>query len=183
MQRAFLTWLMITVSLPLFGSGELSLTIGTEGLVRKQGLMVYNNELLSGYTYELYTNGNTKLKTHWVNGKRHGKQLSWFENGKIKEIRFYKNNRKDDQHQGWFGDGTPRFEYNFIDGQYHGSSKEWYPDGSIASEHNYEMGKESGTQKVYEANGQIRANYVVKDGYRYGLVGSKNCITSPTAQL
>ncbi len=183
MQRTFLSWFIITAWLPLFGSGELSLTIGTEDLVRKNGLMVYKNERFSGYTYELYSTGNIKLKTHWVNGMRQGKQLSWFANGNIKEVRFYNNNRKEGRHQGWFVNGTPRFEYHFIDGKYHGSFKEWYPDGSIAAELNFDMGKESGTQKVYEANGQIRANYVVKEGYRYGLVGSKNCITSPTTQL
>ena len=183
MQRFFLSIFIMAVWIPLFGNGELSLIEGTEDLERKRGLMVYKNELFSGYTYELYSSKSIKSKTHWVNGKRHGKQISWFENGKIKEVRYYKNNRKDGHHQGWFADGTPRFEYNFIDSQYHGSFKEWYPNGSIAAEHHYDMGKESGSQKVYEANGQIRANYVVKDGYRYGLVGSKNCITSPTAQL
>ena len=183
MLRSLITIIVVATWIPLLGSGELSLTLGEEGLERKRGLMFYQNQLFTGYTYELHDNGNTKLKYRWINGKRQGKQISWYDNGQIKEIRFYKNNKKDGHHQGWFANGTPRFEYHFIDGQYHGSYREWYPDGTIAAEHNYEMGQEAGTQKVYELGGQIRANYFVKDGYRYGLVGSKNCITSPTSQL
>ena len=183
MLRILILGLFLAYCLPLLGSGELSLHLGTEGLERKRGLMFYQNQLFTGYTYEHYSSGNVKSKTHWVKGKRQGKQTSWFENGQIKEVRFYQNNKKNGHHQGWFEDGTLRFEYHFVAGVYHGGFKQWYPDGSIAAEHHFDMGEESGSQKVYEANGQIRANYVVKDGYRYGLVGSKNCITSPTAQL
>ena len=183
MKRALLLFSLTIFYLPLVGSGESSLLKETEGLERKRGLMYFQNQLFTGYTYELHSNGRIKFKTRWINGKRQGKQISWFDNGQIKEIRYYKNNKKDGQHWGWFADGSPRFEYHFINGLYHGTYKEWYPDGSPAAEHNYDMGKESGSQKIYELNGQIRANYVVKDGYRYGLVGSKNCITSPTSQL
>lgn len=182
MTRSLLAIILLAAWLPLFGNGERSLTIGEKGFERKRGLMFFEDQVYTGYTYELHENGNTKLKTRWIAGKRHGKQISWFENGQIKEVRFYKNNKKEGHHQGWFEDGTPRFEYHFIDGKYHGSFKQWYPDGAIAAEHNYEMGLEAGPQKVFELDGQIRANYFVKNGYRYGLVGSKNCITSPTSQ-
>ena len=40
---------------------------------------------------------------------------------------------------------------------------------------NYYNGKEQGSQKVWYNNGKIKSNYVVKDGRRYGLLGTKNC--------
>lgn len=183
MRYTTLLVLLITLSQSLLGNGELSLSTDTGGLERKRGLLYFNNQLFSGYTYELHLNGNTKSKTHWVNGQRDGKQISWYEDGQMKALRIYKNHRKHGLHQGWYHNGSLRFEYQFAEGVYHGSYKEWYSDGSPASERNYIHGNESGAQKVYELNGQVRANYVVKDGHRYGLVGSKNCITSPTSQL
>ena len=38
------------------------------------------------------------------------------------------------------------------------------------------MGYEEGSQKAWWQNGVIRANYVVKNGRRYGLIGLKLCM-------
>jgi antitoxin component YwqK of YwqJK toxin-antitoxin module len=41
---------------------------------------------------------------------------------------------------------------------------------------NYQKGHEEGEQKWWYDNGKIKANYIIKDGRRYGLLGTKNCI-------
>ena len=40
----------------------------------------------------------------------------------------------------------------------------------------YYKGYESGGQKVWYPNGLIKSNYIMKNGRRYGLLGTKNCI-------
>ena len=96
----------------------------------------------------------------------------------LAEERQYKQGLKVGRHRGFWRDGSLKFEYNYNDkGMYHGSFKEWYRNGQQLREFNYIEGKENGAQKMWLMNGNIRANYVVKDGERYGLIGLKKCYT------
>lgn len=180
MERLVYIPILILPCTLVFAFGEADVVIDHPQLERKQGLLYYDGSLFSGYTFETYAEGVLKSRTRWVNGKRQGKSTKWYENGIIKEVRSYENNRKNGKHLGYYPDGTKRFEYHFLDSQYHGCYREWYPDGSPSALRFYKFGVEDGLQKMFEADGSIRANYVVKDGYRYGLVGSRNCITTPT---
>jgi antitoxin component YwqK of YwqJK toxin-antitoxin module len=75
-----------------------------------------------------------------------------------------------------FRSGQPQFEFYFEDGEYHGVAKEWYQNGQAYRTFHYEHGYEQGSQKMWWENGIIRANYVVKNGRRYGLIGLKLCM-------
>ena len=39
----------------------------------------------------------------------------------------------------------------------------------------YIDGKEVGSQKLWQEDGRIKANYEVKNGERFGLIGLKKC--------
>jgi antitoxin component YwqK of YwqJK toxin-antitoxin module len=41
---------------------------------------------------------------------------------------------------------------------------------------NYKKGHEDGQQQWWYDNGKIKANYIIKNGRRYGLRGTKKCI-------
>ena len=41
----------------------------------------------------------------------------------------------------------------------------------------YAPGHEAGSQRMWYADGTLRANYVARDGRRYGLMGAKGCVT------
>ena len=41
----------------------------------------------------------------------------------------------------------------------------------------YVDGKEAGAQRMWNEDGTLRANYVIKEGRRFGLLGSKPCAT------
>jgi antitoxin component YwqK of YwqJK toxin-antitoxin module len=41
---------------------------------------------------------------------------------------------------------------------------------------NYEAGIEVGQQRQWYDDGSVRSNYVMKNGRRFGLLGTKNCI-------
>jgi antitoxin component YwqK of YwqJK toxin-antitoxin module len=40
----------------------------------------------------------------------------------------------------------------------------------------YKKGYEEGLQQFYYDNGKVKANYFMKAGRRYGLLGTKNCV-------
>lgn len=64
-----------------------------------------------------------------------------------------------------------------MDGELQGIANEWYRNGQPYKAFHYKMGYENGSQKMWWENGIIRANYVVKQGRRYGLIGLKLCMT------
>ncbi len=39
----------------------------------------------------------------------------------------------------------------------------------------YAMGHESGLQQLWQSDGALYANYIVREGRKYGLTGTKEC--------
>ena len=78
---------------------------------------------------------------------------------------------------GWWPDGRVHFVYEYRDGLLHGRSREWYPSGALWREQQYDAGHEAGLQRLFWEDGRIRASYVVRDNRRYGLMGSKGCVS------
>ena len=86
--------------------------------------------------------------------------LSNLKNGK--QIAYWENNKK-------------KFEFTAKDDAYEGELKEWAFNGTLTHLAHYVNGQEEGSQKLWYDNGKIRANYVIKNGKRFGLLGTKNC--------
>ena len=87
----------------------------------------------------------------------------------------YISGKKNGVHRGWWTSGSRKFEYTFVDDLNEGVAKEWFEDGTPLRVFNYVNGKEEGGQEMWYADGSIRANYVVRNGRRYGLIGAKPC--------
>lgn len=118
------------------------------------------------------------LETTYQNGLKHGTEKRWHVNGVQTQERFYTKGVKTGLHKGWWPSGSEKFSYQFNDhGEHHGKLIEWYENGDTFQRFNYVNGKEEGAQKMWKSDGRIRANYVVKDGERYGLIGLKRCYT------
>ena len=88
-----------------------------------------------------------------------------------------RKNKKEGKHIGFWEDGKPKFEFYFTKGEHDGMANEWYSNGQAYKAFHYTMGYENGSQKMWWENGVIRANYAVKQGRRYGLIGLKLCMT------
>ncbi len=157
--------------------GAHAMDLSDPDLQRVRGVMLYQGSPYTGEIKESYPDGSPKSRSQWANGQRHGISYAWHANGQLSERRPYNENRKHGQHLGWYSDGTPKFVLNFKRGVYHGRCQEWYSDGSPYLDCNYVEGQELGSQQSWQRDGSINANYVVKDGHRYGLVGSKECIS------
>ena len=91
------------------------------------------------------------------------------------EQRNYLNGRKNGKQIAYWENGNKKFEFIAKDDAYEGEMKEWNIEGKLIHLANFKNGQENGTQKMWYDNGKIRANYVIIDGKRYGLLGTKNC--------
>ncbi len=151
-------------------------------LERVNGILYFGSAPFSGYVVETYSNGQLKSKVGWLNGKRDGLSELWHPDGSKRERREYSENRKTGNHLGWYEDGTLKFDLNLKDGAYHGLCRQWYSNGQLATELNFVEGEEVGSQRSWNYQGELQGNYVVRRGHRYGLIGSKSCLTVGMAE-
>ena len=147
-----------------------------KGFALHQDTLFYNDIKYSGFVYTLYNAKDTMQIAGFLNGVEEGVQKKWYLNKQIASERFYRAGKKIGKHLGYWENGQPQFEFYFENGEYHGIAKEWYQNGQAYRSFHYEHGYEQGSQKMWWENGIIRANYVVKNGRRYGLIGLKLCM-------
>ncbi len=172
--------LLFLVVILLVGCGEEMQTLpkNSSDLQLENGVLFYKAEPFEGILFEKYEDRSFKKQISYTNGRKNGIEEWWHKNGQLSQKRYYSKGIKVKKHQGWWEDGRPKFEYHFNEeGAYHGKRKEWYRNGQIVRDFNYFDGKEVGKQRMWTDAGKIRANYEVKDGERYGLIGLKKCYT------
>ena len=142
-----------------------------------QDTVFFQEKKFSGTIFNLYPNGDTSMTAHYFNGLEHGILKKWYPNKQLAESRSFQAGKKEGKHIGFWEDGKPKFEFYFTKGEHDGIANEWYSNGQAYKAFHYTMGYETGSQKMWWENGVIRANYVVKQGRRYGLIGLKLCMT------
>lgn len=157
---------------------EIDRSIEAVNIDQKNGVLHYQAVPFTGVLVGKHSNSELKTKTEYTDGLKHGKSYTWYADGQLQTKRVFNKGVKTGMHQGWWERGERKFTYYFNDsGQYEGSVKEWYKSGDVYRDLNYKNGKENGSQQVWKSDGRIRANYVVVDGERYGLIGLKRCYT------
>lgn len=133
------------------------------------------NSFYSGFLYSLNEAGDTIMVRGYFNGLPEGRQLNWHDNRQLAEERFYINGMKEGLQQGWWPDGKSKFHFNAKQDVYEGEFKEWYASGLLAKLFHYVNGQEEGSQRLWWDNGTVRANYIIRNGKKYGLIGMKIC--------
>ncbi len=142
-----------------------------------QGVLLYKDKPFSGNQYANYVNGDTAKIVSYLIGKEEGWSKIWYESGMLAEQRYYIKGKKEGEHKAWWPDGKPKFLYNFKNDEHDGIQQDWHANGKLAEVFNYQNGHEEGQQQMWFDDGSIKANYVVKDGRRFGLPGVKNCVS------
>lgn len=146
-------------------------------LQNEAGIFTHNRQPFTGTVYSLLPNQrDTMAVGSFIDGKEDGEWRRYFAAGQLMEKRFYSAGKKAGVYEAWWPDGRQRLLYHFSDGEYEGACEDWAENGVLISEMNYHRGHEDGPQKQWYDNGKIKANYVIKDGRRYGLLGTKNCV-------
>ncbi|MEI6264615.1 MAG: toxin-antitoxin system YwqK family antitoxin [Sphingobacteriia bacterium] len=150
----------------------------SDSSIRNQnGILYQKNQLFTGRIYGLYpSSADTAAIQEFENGLENGEWKKWYPGHQIKEIRFFENGKKIGLYTIYWENGKKQLEYHFVNDEYEGLCREWNEAGNITREMNYVKGHEEGSQKWWYDNGKIKANYVIINGRRFGLLGTKNCV-------
>lgn len=134
-----------------------------------------NKHKYSGFLFELDSNWDTISSEGYINGQLSGICRKWYPNKKLLEERMYAGGKKNGKQLAYWENGNKRFEFMSENDAYEGELSEWTFDGKLTHLAHYKDGQEDRSQKLWYDNGKIRANYVIINGKRYGLLGTKNC--------
>lgn len=145
------------------------------GLEFCRDTLLHKKAKFSGVIFQLYQNGDTAANIQYLNGMQDGIVTKWYPNRQLMETRNFVNGKKNGMQIAYFENGNKKFEFKAVNDTYEGEMKEWNIDGKLIHLATYKNGQEEGIQKMWYDNGKIRANYVMKNGKRYGLLGTKNC--------
>jgi antitoxin component YwqK of YwqJK toxin-antitoxin module len=143
----------------------------------EKGLLIINNKPFSGRLFSFFdASKDTAELISYVNGKENGEWKKFYPSGNIKEKRFFEHGQKTGEYMAWWENGNEQLHYFFEADEYEGTCKEWNVEGKLVKVMNYKRGHEEGHQQWWYDNGKVKANYIIKEGRRYGLLGTKNCI-------
>ncbi len=146
-------------------------------LQNSNGIFMNGGRPFTGIIYSLSPSKRDTLAVEgFSQGREDGEWKKYFTNRQLAEQRFYAAGKKTGTYAAWWPNGKQRLLYHFADGEYEGSCTDWNESGLLISNMNYSKGYESGSQQQFYDNGKIKANYIMKDGRRYGLLGTKNCV-------
>lgn len=144
-------------------------------LIPEEGLTYLDELPYTGYALQQYANGERASLTAYLNGKKHGTQIKWFEDGDISAVSEYHHGKLEGTSSTWWRNGNLRTVSAFSDGVAHGTQRQYYESGALFKEINLDRGIESGMQRSWRENGKIYNNYEARDGRIYGLKRSKLC--------
>jgi antitoxin component YwqK of YwqJK toxin-antitoxin module len=145
-------------------------------LENRNGIVYNEGKLFSGNVIELDDANDTVAISGFYKGREHGQWKRFYPGGTLEEVRYFNKGVKTKALTHWWQNGQLQLICSFKNGEYDGILKEWNEKGQLTKEMHYKNGYEDGSQKMYYDNGKIRSNYVVKDGQRIGLLGTKNCV-------
>jgi antitoxin component YwqK of YwqJK toxin-antitoxin module len=146
-------------------------------LYNRNGILYKNNAPFSGKIFQLdAVTKDTLLTAAYYKGKEQGEWKRFYANGQLAERRYFEDGVKVKTLTRWWQNGTLQLTCTFANGEYDGTLQEWNENGGLVQQMHYTNGREEGSQKMYYDNGKIRSNYIVKDGKRTGLLGTKNCV-------
>ncbi len=156
--------------LPLFNSAQLQLGVDN-------GLVTQNGTPFTGIVYSLQENKkDTAEIVGFRQGREDGNWKKFYSGGRLASTRFFNEGKKTGDYRAWWPNGRLQLFYHFEDGEYNGVCREWNEEGQLVKEMQYKNGYEDGPQKQFYDDGKVRSNYVMVNGKRYGLLGTKNCV-------
>ncbi len=141
---------------------------------KHQDTVYYRQHFFTGFQFSLFPNGDTAFINSYFNGVEEGIQKKWYANKQLAEERFYINGKKEGMQKGWWPDSKPKFAFDTENNEYSGEFKEWYASGLLGKQFHYVNGYEEGSERLWWDNGTVRANYVIRNGRKYGFNRFKN---------
>jgi hypothetical protein len=144
------------------------------GVSRDGALWLFSGKPITGVLKRMAQDGVESL---WplLNGQVHGQVTSRFASGQRRAEATFVNGQAQGLHRAWWPNGLLQSEQSFKDDKPDGVLRTWYASGRPYQSHHYMQGQEEGPQRVWFEDQRLRANYVVRDGRRYGNIGTVSC--------
>lgn len=154
---------------------EIYLSMSSNEITWNQDTLYCRGKKYSGYAYTLYPGNDTASVFGYWQGLQEGVAKKWHANRRLAEYRTYVSGKKEGIHTAWWPNGGPKFMFAVSNDAYTVDLKEWNSEGVLVKWFHYKNGQEMGSQKLWWDDGSIRANYVIRNGKKYGLIGVKLC--------
>jgi antitoxin component YwqK of YwqJK toxin-antitoxin module len=156
---------------------EISLSSTDAGLYRVNGIVYRKNSPYTGSIITLFPGtSDTSLIERFLAGKEHGVWRKFYLSHRLKETRLFRDGKKVGDLIIYWENGNRQLHYVFDNDEYEGICREWNEAGMLTREMGYHLGHEAGAQKWWYDNGKIKSNYIISNGRRFGLLGTKNCV-------
>jgi antitoxin component YwqK of YwqJK toxin-antitoxin module len=153
------------------------LNADTANTSNRNGVLYQNDSIFNGTIVSFYKGTNDTAEiANYKNGKEDGEWRKYYSNKTLKEKRQFTNGLKTGELFSWWENGNKRLHSFFEADEYSGICREWNENGLLVKQMNYLKGHEEGAQQWWYDDGKIKANYIIKEGRRFGLLGTKNCI-------
>ena len=141
--------------------------IDIDKLLERGGLLYAPNKEkpFTGSVFDLFDNGQYKLKGRYRSGLKHGKWTWWNYNGeKRKEVIWQNGKEISTKEWEYFKNGLKSKERKYKDGEKDGKWLKWYANGQKESEENYKVGVIDDEWIEWYENGQKKIEKKYKNG-------------------
>lgn len=153
------------------------LVVNSEEISRNaRGELTYKDKLFTGEVVSYHTPEQLASSDQYVDGRRQGYSIHWFENGiKASEI-YYERGRREGFARSWWSGGTLKSKTFYIDGKKEGEVWSWYQSGAKYKRTHFSQGRPTGIQQAWRENGDLFSNFEYKNGRVYGLNKADTCM-------
>lgn len=125
-----------------------------------------NNDTVSVAFYTI--KGKLESKGFFIDKKRVGKWVYFFENGNMMSEEIYNNGQLEGKVVNYYPNKKPTEITFYKSGVKEGLSQKFSSDGVLIEEVTYKNGKLNGLAKYFELNGNLKEKGLYKDGKRFG---------------
>lgn len=120
-------------------------------IIEKNGIIYLKNET-SPFTGKVISK---KDRNFYVNGKPHGKWLTFYPNGNLKSIESWKNGKLFGKYILYQENGTKIFETTYLNGKDNGNYFLFHENGQIQVQGRFKNGIPKGIWKYYNSKGKL----------------------------
>ena len=148
------------------------------GWVESQGILFLDGTPYSGWQFATEETGDTIYLGGYVEGLKPGIYKLKYPGGTLIELRRFIDGRQNGPGRQCYVNGRLAFEADYSQDHYEGLDQSWYEKGQQHERFHYQNGREDGRQQRWNEQGNVIANYEARNGRKYGLSGTKHCVSS-----
>lgn len=128
-------------------------------VIDKKGI-VYLKSTLSPFTGKVMTK---KDRSYYLNGRPHGKWLTFYKNGNLKSIESWKNGKLFGKYILYQENGIKIFETTYLNGKDNGVYLLFHTNGQVQVQGRFKNGIPKGTWKYYNDKGKLVGKAIYPD--------------------